>query len=533
MDTEKIKKFIESGQAILGIEFGSTRIKAVLIDRNHTPIASGAHDWENRLENGIWTYSLDDIWSGIRKCYADMCDDVYKKYGAKVENLAAVGISAMMHGYMAFNKNDELLVPFRTWRNTVTANAASRLTELFNFNIPQRWSIAHLYRAILNGEEHVNSISYLTTLAGYVHFALTGERVIGIGDASGIFPIDSETKNYNSEMIGSFDKVISEYNFTWKLSDILPKVLVAGEEAGVLTENGAGMLDPTGTLKPGAQFCPPEGDAGTGMTATNSVAKRTGNVSAGTSVFAMVVLEKELSKVYSEIDLVTTPSGEPVGMIHCNNCTSDINAWMNMFKEFLTAAGFNADMSMLYKTFFEAALNGEPDCGGLLSYNYFSGEHITGFEEGRPILVRTPESKFNFDNFARVCLYSALATLKIGLDIMLNSEGVKLEKMLGHGGFFKTPEVGQRIMGAAIDVPVTVMSTAGEGGAWGIALLAAYVIERENGESLDKYLEKKVFESDAGITIEPRGEDVSGFNEFIDRYKKGISIEKTAVENLK
>ena len=532
MDTVETKNFIESGQAILGIEFGSTRIKAVLINRNHIPIASGAHDWENRLENGIWTYTLDDIWSGVQKCYADMCDDVYKKYGAKVENLSAIGISAMMHGYMAFDKNDELLVPFRTWRNTITADAASRLTELFNFNIPQRWSIAHLYRAILNGEEHVNSINYLTTLAGYVHFALTGERVIGIGDASGIFPVNSETKDYNSDMINSFDKVISEYNFSWKLSDILPKVLVAGEEAGVLTEKGAGMLDPTGALKPGARFCPPEGDAGTGMTATNSVAKRTGNVSAGTSVFAMVVLEKELSKVYSEIDLVTTPSGETVGMIHCNNCTSDINAWVNMFKEFLTAMGFNADMSMLYKTLFEAALKGEPDCGGLLAYNYFSGEHITGFEEGRPILARTPESKFSFNNFARVCLYSALATLKIGLDIMLNGEGVKLEKMLGHGGFFKTPEVGQRIMGAAIDVPVTVMSTAGEGGAWGIALLAAYVIERKDNESLDMYLDEKVFGTDAGTTIEPREEDVLGFNKFIDRYKKGISIEKTAVESL-
>ena len=528
-----MKNTIESGKAVLGIEFGSTRIKAVLINENNEPIASGAHDWENRLENNIWTYTLEDIWTGLQDSYQKMAQDAKEKYGATITKLGAVGFSAMMHGYMAFDEEDQLLVPFRTWRNTMKQQASDELTELFQFNIPQRWSIAHLYQAILNGEEHVSKIKFQTTLAGYIHWKLTGKKVLGVGEASGMFPIDMNTGNYNARMIQQFDEKIADRGFDWKLEEILPEVLTAGEEAGFLTEEGAKLLDVTGNLQAGVPVCPPEGDAGTGMTATNSIAKRTGNVSAGTSVFAMVVLEKELSKVYKEIDMVTTPTGNLVAMVHCNNCTSDLNAWVSLFKEFAEAFGVEVDMNKLFGTLYNKALEGDADCGGLLAYNYFSGEHITGFEEGRPMFVRMPESKFNLANFMRVHLFTALGALKTGLDILLKDEGVKLDKILGHGGLFKTKGVGQKIMAGAVGVPVSVMETAGEGGAWGIALLASYMINKEENETLDDYLNNKVFAGNAGTEMNPDSADVEGFDTFIKRYKNGLPIERAAVDYLR
>ena len=528
-----IKNAIINGKTVLGIEFGSTRIKAVLIGEDNTPIASGSHDWENRYVDNIWTYSLDDIWTGLQDSYKNMAEDVKEKYGVTLETVGAIGFSAMMHGYMVFNEAGELLVPFRTWRNTITEKASEELTKLFNYHIPQRWSIAHLYQAILNGEEHVSDISFQTTLEGYIHWKLTGEKVLGVGEASGMFPIDIDTKNYNADMVKKFDELIASKNFSWTLENILPKVLLAGDKAGVLTEEGAKLLDVTGKLKAGIPLCPPEGDAGTGMVATNSIAKRTGNVSAGTSVFAMIVLEKDLSKAYEEIDLVTTPTGNLVGMVHCNNCTSDLNAWVGLFKEFSEAMGIEVDMNKLFATLYNKALEGDADCGGLLAYNYFSGEHITGFEEGRPLFVRTPESKFNLANFIRVHLFTALGALKTGLDILLKEEGVQVDEILGHGGLFKTKDVGQKIMAAAIDAPVSVMETAGEGGAWGIAVLASYMINKAENETLDDYLTNKVFAGQSGTKIEPDAKDVEGFNEFIKRYTKGLVIERAAVDNLK
>lgn len=530
---ESVKAAIEGGKTALGIEFGSTRIKAVLVGENNEPIASGSHDWENRLENGIWTYSLDDIWTGLQDSYTKLAKDVETTYGTVLTTVGAIGFSAMMHGYMAFDKEDNLLVPFRTWRNTITGEASEKLTEMFQFNIPQRWSIAHLYQAILNGEDHVKDIVFQTTLAGYIHWKLTGEKVLGVGEASGMFPIDIQTKQFDKTMIGKFEKAVADKGFSWKLSDILPKVLVAGEAAGTLTEEGAKLLDVSGKLQAGIPLCPPEGDAGTGMAATNSVAVRTGNVSAGTSVFAMIVLEKELSKVYPEIDLVTTPTGNLVGMVHCNNCTSDLNAWVNIFKEFAESFGVETDMDKLFATLYNKALEGDADGGGLLAYNYFSGEHITGFEQGRPMIVRTPDSKFNLANFMRVNLFTSLGALKVGLDILLKQEGVKVDKILGHGGLFKTKDVGQKIMAAAMNAPVSVMETAGEGGAWGIALLAAYMKNRKSGETLDDYLAEQVFAGSEGVSMEPDAEDVKGFDAFIERYKAGLPIEHAAVDCLK
>ena len=433
-----VKNTIAAGKAVLGIEFGSTRIKAVLIDENNAPIASGSHEWENQLVDNIWTYSLDAIWAGLQDAYAQMAADVKKQYDVEVEKLAGLGFSAMMHGYMVFDENDEILVPFRTWRNSITGPASEELTKLFNFHIPQRWSIAHLYQAILNGEDHVSKIKFQTTLEGYIHWKLTGEKVLGIGEASGMFPVDMNTKDYNQTMVDQFDALIADRKLPWKLRDIFPKVLVAGENAGTLTAEGAKLLDPTGKLQAGVPVCPPEGDAGTGMVATNSVKVRTGNVSAGTSVFGMVVLEKDLSKAYDEIDIVTTPTGYPVAMAHCNNCTSDLNAWVGLFKEFAEAFGMDVDMNKLFGTLYNKALEGDAECGGLLAYNYFSGEHITGFEEGRPMFVRTPESKFNLANFMRVNLFAALSVLKTGLDILFKQEGVQADKIYGHGGLFKT-----------------------------------------------------------------------------------------------
>lgn len=526
------KEVISSGQAVLGIEFGSTRIKAVLIDENHAVLASGSHEWENRLENNIWTYSLEDIWTGLTDCYRDMAEDVQKKYGVDVEKLAAIGFSGMMHGYMAFDGKGELLVPFRTWRNTITGEAAEKLTEVFDYHIPQRWSIAHLYQAILNGEEHVKDVRFFTTLAGYIHWKMTGEKVLGVGEASGMFPIDIETADFNQRMIGQFDELVADKGYPWKLGEIMPKVLRAGEAAGVLTEEGARLLDPSGKLQAGIPMCPPEGDAGTGMVATNSVARRTGNVSAGTSVFGMVVLEKELSKAYPEIDLVTTPAGDLVAMVHCNNCTSDLNAWVNLFKEFAEAFGVEVDMNKLFGTLYNKALEGDADCGGLLAYNYFAGEDITGFTEGRPLFARMPDSKFSLANFMRLHLYSSLSTLKIGMNILLKQEHVEMDQILGHGGLFKTKGVGQRILAAALDVPVAVMETAGEGGAWGIALLAQYMIKKGEGETLDQYLNEKVFAGMTGEKMDPVPEDVKGFDEFIRLYTAGLPIEAAAVKTM-
>ena len=528
-----VKNTIVNGKAVLGIEFGSTRIKAVLVDENNMPIASGDHDWENRLENGVWTYTLEDIWTGLQDCYQKMTEDVKEKYGVAVEKLAAIGFSAMMHGYLAFDKEGNLLVPFRTWRNTITQEASEALTKVFNFHVPQRWSIAHLYQAILNGEEHVPQVDFFTTLDGYIHWQLTGEKVLGVGSASGMFPIDSTIKDYDKSMIQKFDELVAPKEFPWKLEHLLPKVLLAGDKAGVLTEEGAKKLDPTGTLQAGCPLCPPEGDAGTGMVATNSVKQRTGNVSAGTSVFAMIVLEKALKRVHEEIDMVTTPSGDAVAMVHCNNCTSDLNAWVNIFKEFAESFGIDVDMNKLFGTLYNKALEGDKDCGGLLAYNYFSGEHITGFEEGRPMFVRTPDSKFSLANFMRANLYTSLGALKVGLDILLKEEEVAIDRITGHGGLFKTKGVGQKILAAAMDATVSVMKTAGEGGAWGIALLASYMVNKDAGEALEDYLQNKVFGGDEGEKMDPDPEDVKGFDEFIKRYRAGFPIERAAVDALK
>ena len=460
-----------------------------------------------------------------------MAQDVKEKYGVELESVGALGISAMMHGYMPFNKEGELMVPFRTWRNNITGEASEKLMDLFQYNIPQRWSIAHLYQAILNKEPHVKDIDYITTLEAYIHWKLTGRRVLGIGDAAGMFPIDIAKKDYNEEMVQKFDALVAPEGFSWKLRDIMPQVLVAGQDAGTLTEEGAKLLDVSGKLKAGIPMCPPEGDAGTGMVATNSVKQRTGNVSAGTSVFAMIVLEKELSRPYKEIDMVTTPSGDLVAMAHSNNCTSDLNAWVGIFREFAEAMGMEVDMNKLFGTLYRKAMEGDADCGGLLSYCYFSGEHMTGFEEGRPLFARSPESKFTLANFMRTNLYTCLGAMRVGLNILLEQEHVKIDKLLGHGGLFKTEGVGQQILADAVNAPVSVMSTAGEGGAWGIALLASYLINKEEGETLGHFLDEKVFAGNEGSTLEPNPEGVEGYNRFMERYMKGISIERAAVDS--
>ena len=526
------KELIASGKAVLGIEFGSTRIKAVLIDEMHKPIASGSHEWENRLENNIWTYSLDDIWGGLQDCYQDLVKDVKAKYGVELTKLGAVGFSAMMHGYMAFNKEGELLVPFRTWRNGITGEAAAKLTELFHYNIPQRWSIAHLYQAILKKEAHVKDVAFFTTLAGYIHWQLTGKKVLGVGDASGMFPIDPETGNYDAKMLAQFGDLVAKENLGWKLDDILPQVLTAGDEAGVLTEAGAKLLDLSGKLEAGCPLCPPEGDAGTGMVATNSVGQRTGNVSAGTSIFGMVVLEKNLENVYEEIDMVTTPDGSAVAMVHANNCTSDLNAWVGLFKECLASFGVKPSADDLYGTLYRKAMEGDADCGGILSYGYLSGENITRVEEGRPMVVRTPESNFTLANFMRSHLLTALGALKVGMDILLKQEHVKIDTIYGHGGLFKTAGVGQNLLASAIGAPVSVMETAGEGGPWGMAVLAAYMLGKAEGESLQDYLTAKVFAGTKGMTAAPEAKDVAGIDVFIERYKKGIPIEQAAGKYL-
>jgi len=531
-----VKEIIEAGKTAIGIEFGSTRIKAVLVDESGKPLAQGGHGWENQFENGVWTYSLDMIWNGLQDAYADLLKNVKDEYDAVITTTGAIGFSAMMHGYMAFNQSGDLLVPFRTWRNTITEQAAKELTQEFGFNIPQRWSIAHLHQAILNNEEHVKDISFFTTLAGYIHWQLSGEKVLGVGDASGMFPIDSKTRNYNDEYLDKYDKILMQKGITWNIRGILPEVRLAGESAGTLTAEGAAKLDVSGNLKAGIPMCPPEGDAGTGMVATNSVAVRTGNVSAGTSIFAMVVMEHALNSLHEEIDVVTTPVGDDVAMVHCNNCTSDINAWANIFKQYSEAIGAPVDTDKLYTTLFTAALGGAPDCGGLMGFNYFSGEPVTGFDEGRPVFARKVNADFSFANFMRLHLYSAVSTLKVGLDILLRDEGVKVDKLFGHGGFFKTKEVGQRIMSAATGGPITVMETAGEGGAWGMAVLALYLVKTGGdvlgSESLADFLNGTIFGGEEGTTITASEEEIKGFDEFMKSFTSAYSLEKAAIDTL-
>ena len=539
------KETIQAGKAILGIEFGSTRIKAVLIDEENKPIAQGSHEWENQLVDGLWTYSTEAIWYGLEDCYADLRKNVKAQYDCEIEILASIGISAMMHGYMAFGPNgvaskgapvgeeEKILVPFRTWRNTNTGAAAAKLSELFNYNIPLRWSISHLYQCILDNEEHVKDITYLTTLAGYIHWRLTGKKCLGIGDASGMIPVDPETKNYNAEMVKKFNDLVADKGYPWKLEDILPECIVAGHPAGFLTEHGAKRLDISGHLKPGCPLCPPEGDAGTGMVATNAVKQRTGNVSAGTSSFSMIVLEKDLSKPSEMIDMVTTPDGSLVAMVHCNNCTSDINAWVKLFKEYQELLGVPVDMNEVYGKLYNNALKGDADCGGVLAYNYISGEPVTGLQEGRPLVVRSPNDKFNLANFIRSNLYATVAVLKLGNDILFKEEKVKVDRITGHGGLFKTKGVGQRVLAAALNSPISVMETAGEGGAWGIALLAGYVVNNKENLNLADYLEKVVFGGNTGEEIAPTPEEVEGFNKYIEVYKAGLAIEQAAVNNKK
>jgi sugar (pentulose or hexulose) kinase len=528
-----VKQAVTENKTSLGIELGSTRIKAVLIDEDFSLIASGSHEWENKLENGFWTYHLDDVWKGLQSCFNNLAVEIKNRCDLVLSSAGAIGISAMMHGYLAFDKNGNLLAPFRTWRNTTTGKAASVLTKEFNFNIPQRWSIAHLYQAILNGEEHVKDIDYLTTLAGFVHWRLTGRKVLGLNDVSGMFPVDSASNSYNAAMLKQFDKLAAGSGLAFSVEKILPKILAAGENAGTLTEEGAKLLDPNGNIKAGVPFCPPEGDAGTGMVATGAVTERTGNISAGTSIFGVIVLEKELSKVYTEIDIMVTPAGKPAAVVHGNNCTGDIDAWVRLFHEAAELTGAKISKARLYDMLYEKALEADDDCGELLSNNYYSGEHITGFEEGRPLLVRKPDSKFTLANLMRTVLYTSMGALKYGMNILVEQEKVKIDSILGHGGLFKTKGVGQRMMAAAINAPVSVAEeSAGEGGAWGIALLAAFT--RQNGQSsLESFLAEKVFKGKTGAQINPDPKDVESFNGFMRRYAAGLKIEKAAVENFK
>jgi sugar (pentulose or hexulose) kinase len=524
-------EYIEYGSAVLGFELGSTRIKATLIGADSKPLASGSYGWENKLVDGVWTYDLDDVWAGAAACFSDLKDDVRKKYGVRLTRLAAAGFSGMMHGYLVLDRNDRLLTPFRTWRNNITADASSELTKLFKYPIPQRWSIAHLYQSILNTETHVADISMMTSLAGLLHYRLTGEKVIGIGEASGMFAVDPDTLDYDSRMIALFDKQIAGRGFSWKLRDILPKILPAGQRAGTLSGEGTRLLDPSGELQAGVPLCPPEGDAQTGMVATNSIRVRTGNVSAGTSVFAMVVLEKKLQQAHEEIDLMVTPEGRMVGMAHSNNCTSDFDAWINLFGQAAKALGTNASADDLYGKLMPLALEGDPDAGGMLAYGYVSGEHMTGFHEGRPLFTRQPDRPFTLENFLRAHLFAALCALRTGLDVLTEKEGVTVEEIRGHGGLFKTPGVGQRIMAAATDTPVSLLDTAGEGGAWGMALLAAYMIRNEKEKSLPIFLDE-LFAGSMGAALKPLPEDSKGFRAFFERYHKGLPIERAAVQNL-
>ncbi|MGN1100246.1 MAG: xylulokinase [Christensenellales bacterium] len=516
------------GMTNLGIELGSTRIKAVLTDDRGEVLASGSYGWENKFRDGLWTYSESEITDGLRGCYASLKEEVKQKYGLTLKSVGAIGISAMMHGYMAFSADGKLLVPFRTWRNTVTEEASEILSDRFGFHIPQRWSVAHFYQAILNGEEHVGDVAFLTTLAGYIHMKLTGEKVLGVGDASGMFPIDTEKGAYNAKMLEIFDNAAKEKGVNTRLGEMLPKVLFAGECAGKLTEDGAKLLDKDGDLVVGIPFCPPEGDAGTGMVATNSVRPTTANVSAGTSIFAMVVLEHELKRAYPEIDIVTTPTGKQVAMVHCNNCTTELDAWVKLFGQYGKLIGKETDASEIYGMLYNEALKGEKDCGGIIAFNYHAGEHITGTSSGKPMLIKTPDGDFSLANLVRSELYSALATLKIGLDI-LSGEQVRITGVLAHGGLFKTKDVGQSFLAAAMNAPVSVMTTAGEGGAWGIAVLAGYMRDKK-GKSLEDYLDGEIFRDMEKYTLSPDAGDVEGFGKYMERYVPSIAAEKAAIE---
>lgn len=525
------KEIIESGKAVLGVEFGSTRIKAVLTDPSNKPVAKGFFQWENRFEDGFWTYPIQDVWTGLQKAYSSLCDDVKDKYGVKIKKLAAMGFSAMMHGYLAFDAKGDLLVPFRTWRNTTTQKAAGILTSEFSFKIPQRWSIAHLYQAILNDEEHVKNISFITTLAGYVHWKLTGEKVLGIGDASGMFPVDSLTFSYDKNLIDIFNNLICDKNYPWSIQDILPQIKLSGDFSGELTEEGAKLIDPTGNLEAKIPVCPPEGDAATGLTATNCVAPYTGSVSSGTSIFAMVVLEKSSPDYNTEFDMVTTPTGNPVAMVHCNNCTSDLNAWVKLFGEVSSVFGGETDMNKLFETLYKKALDGSSDCGGLLSYNFLSGEHTLGIDSGIPMFLRLPGSDFNLANFMRSQLYSSMAALKINMERLLEKDKINIKQLVGHGGLFKTKEVAQKFMAGALNTPISVIETADEGGAFGMALLASYMLRKEKYPSLEEFLLEEVFDKSQISTVYPTESDTYGFQKYIDAYKKYFTAEKEALES--
>ncbi|RSX53466.1 ATPase [Bifidobacterium goeldii] len=530
-----IAEKVRAGKTSLGIEFGSTRIKAVLIDDNYNTIASGDYQWASHLENGLWSYTIDEIWKGLQSAYASMANDVRTAYGEELTRIGHIGFSAMMHGYLAFDKDGELLVPFRTWQNTNTHEAHEKLSELFQYNIPERWSIAHLYQCILNNEEHVSKVAYITTLAGYVHWKLTGKKVIGVGDASGMFPIDPETHTWEQGLLDQFAAIPEVAAQPWNIRDLLPTPLVAGTPAGELTEQGAALLDPTGTLKPGIVLAPPEGDAGTGMVATNSVRVRTGNVSAGTSIFAMVVLEHKLKALHPEVDLVTTPAGDLAGMSHANNFTSDLNAWVGLFGQFAEAAGFKLDAGSLYGTLFRAAISDDADAnaGGLINYPFRSGEFLAGLEEGRPLFARSPEAHMSLANFMRAQLFSAFSPVKIGMDVMTKQEHVQIDSLVGHGGIFATPKVAQSILAAAFNTPIKVMATASEGGAWGMAVLADYLWHtNEDHTNLADYLDGRVFKDAESVTEEPQPADVVGFEDFFARFSKGLPIEHTAIETI-
>ena len=532
MYTNQMQQEIIEGKTILGIELGSTRIKAVLIDSGNQIVAQGAHDWENMLQDGVWTYSLDDVFKGIRSCFASLQKAVEETYDVKLKRVKAMGVSAMMHGYLPFDAEGRQLAAFRTWRNTMTSHAAEQLSSLFDYPVPERWSISHLYQAILNKEEHVTQIAFLTTLAGYVHWKLTGKKVLGIGDASGMFPVDTNNFQYDKKMLQSFNDLAEVEQYDWSLETILPSILIAGDEAGTLTKEGAALIDPSGTFEAGIPLCPPEGDAGTGMVATNSIAKRTGNVSAGTSVFAMIVLEKELSKSYNKfIDLVTTPDGSLVAMSHGNNCTTEYDNWMRLFGEVLSSMGIPFKRGQLYDALLYKALEGDKDCGGLLPFNYLSGETMTNLNEGRALFVRETQNNFNLANFMRSQLFTALGVLRIGMDILFEEEHVQIDSINGHGGFFKTAEVGQKMMASALHTPISVLKTAGEGGAWGIALLASFMMTKKQ-KTLSQFLDEEVFASAEVSTISPTAEDIEGFNLFMERYKRGLPVERAAVEHL-
>ncbi|KQX05509.1 MULTISPECIES: xylulokinase [unclassified Leifsonia] len=541
--TDAARAAILDGRTSLGIEFGSTRIKACLIGEDPSDVlAVGSHEWENQFVDRVWTYSLDAVWEGLQAAYVDLVAQVRSNHGVEPATYGAIGVSAMMHGYLAFDASDELLVPFRTWRNTSTGPAAAELSESFGVNIPLRWSIAHLHQAVIDEEAHVADVAFFTTLAGYVHWRLTGRKVIGVGDASGMFPIDSATSDYDADLVAIYDGLVADRAPALRVAELLPAVLVAGEAAGTLTVDGAALLDPSGALQAGIPLCPPEGDAGTGMVATNSVAPRTGNVSAGTSIFAMVVLEAPLAQVHHELDLVTTPAGDPVAMVHCNNGASELAAWVSMFSRFAAASGTPVDTDAAFGVLLREALDGEADAGGIIAYNHLAGEPIAGLTEGRPLVVRTPDSRLTLANFMRAQVYGVYGTLSLGMRVLAD-EGVSIDRMFAHGGIFRTAGVAQRLLAGALDAPVAVGETASEGGAWGIAVLASYLAEQSRAASgtgsatgsatdLGTYLNERVF-ADAGFdTVAPVAEDVAGFAAFLDRYRAGLAAEAAAVQAL-